>query len=348
MTSHRSATADVLELLVPGLLGPIPPQPDGLQSTPTLDLLLARARQSTPSGADQRADLNTALLACFGAEASAPYSRAADDPAWDRDGFCMHADPVHLRPDRDLLRLFDARHLGIAQDEADQLTAELNGFFAADGLRFMAPTASRWYVHCRQPLALRTQPLARVIGEHIDGLLPAGVDAARWASLMNEAQMLLFQSSVNQRREAGGRSSVNGLWCWGGGVWRDLVDAVPAAQRPQRIWARSSLARGLAAASGALVEPLWSAWQPHSGSALVVVDQVQDALLDANDRGWGAAVEALDQWLGPALAALRAGRLDEIVVDACNGRRWSLSRADLRRFWRRPRPLATLAARQER
>jgi hypothetical protein len=340
LTISTSAPPNRLELFVPGLLGPIPPQPGKPVSTPALDRLLARGRQS----ATLHPDLTSALLSCFGADASAPYSLAADDPDWDRTGYYMHADPVHLRPDRDLLRLFDARHLGMSQDEADALTAELNAHFAADGLRFKAPTASRWYLHCEQPPALRTQPLARVIGQHIDGLLPSGEDAAHWAQLMNEAQMLLFQSPVNQRREARGRPSVNGLWTWGGGVWRDLVDAVPTAPRPNLVWAGSPLAHGLAAASGAVIEPLGEAWKPHAGHAVAVVDRLQEVLLNADDLGWVTAAEALEQWLSPALDALRAGRLDEITVDACNGRRWCLRRADLRRFWRRSQPLATLAA----
>jgi hypothetical protein len=330
VTISTSAPTNVLELLVPGLLGPIPPRLGQPLSTPTLDRLLARGRQS----AVPATDLTTALLARFGADASAPYSLAADDPSWDHAGFCMHAAPVHLRPDRDLLRLFDARHLGISQDEADGLTAELNAHFGPDGLRFAAPSASRWYLFCQQPLALKGQPLERVIGQHIDGRLPTGEDAARWAQLMNEAQMLLFQSPVNQQREANRRPPVNGLWTWGGGVWRGLADAAPSGRPPTCLQARSPLALGLAAAAGALVEPPDAAWNRHLGSHLVVLEQFRDALLDADDQAWSAAAEAFDHWLVPAVDALRAGRLDAIIIDACNGRRWSLRRADLRRFWR--------------
>lgn len=313
-------------------------------STPTLDRLLTRGRPS----AAPTVDLTTALLDRFGADASAPYGLAADDPSWDHSGFCMHADPVHLRPDRDLLRLFDATHLAISQAEADALTAELNAHFAADGLRFTAPTASRWYLHCEQPPTLRTQPLERVIGQPIDGLLPTGDDAARWAQLMNEAQMMLFQSPVNQRREGSGRPPVNGLWTWGGGLWGILADVAPSDRLPTCLQARSPLALGLAAAAGVTAESPDAAWETHAGSHLVVLEQFQDALLDRDDQAWSAAVEALDHWLAPAVDALRAGRLEEIIIDACDGRRWSLRRTDLRRFWRRSRPLADLAKRPAR
>jgi hypothetical protein len=246
-----------------------------------LDLLLNRARQSAVSGNG----LTARLLERFGAEASAPYCLASDDPDWDRGGYCMHADPIHLRPDRDLLRLFDARHLGISCAEAQALVAELNAHFSADGLRFSAPVASRWYLHCKHPPALQTQPLERVIGQHVDGLLPSGADAARWASLMNEAQMLLFQSPTNQRREAAGRPAVNGLWTWGGGVWQVPTGADP----PTSVRAQSPLAQGLAAAADLTVDPSTEAWLPRAGTQLADWYQLQDALLDSDELAWTAA-----------------------------------------------------------
>ena len=50
-----------------------------------------------------------------------------------------HADPVHLRPDRDRLILFDSRNLGITHEEAGALVGLFNGHFAADGMRLQAP-----------------------------------------------------------------------------------------------------------------------------------------------------------------------------------------------------------------
>lgn len=344
MTGKASAHSKVFELLVPGLLGPVPLPPGHRVETPLLDLLLTRGRQSAVTGGN----LTGALLARFGADASAPFCLADDDPDWDQTGFCMHADPVHLRPDRDLLRLFDARHLGISGAEAQLLVAELNDHFAQDGLRFNAPTASRWYLHCEQPPALQTEPLERVIGQHVDGLLPTGPDADRWANLMNETQMLLFQSAVNQRRESEGRPGVNGLWTWGGGSWQ-----VPTGvQLPTKVQAQSPLARGLAAAAGVESEPPSALWQTPKGTLLADWNQLQDAVLDTDELAWVAAAESLDRRLAPVVDALGAGDLDQILLNGCKGQCWSIDRADLRAFWRRswttpwrrPRQLAELVA----
>ncbi|MGB5831241.1 MAG: phosphoglycerate mutase [Thiohalocapsa sp.] len=336
MIRRQSGSRAVFELFAPGLLGPIPMPTDRRPQTPILNLLLARGRLSTSAGTD----LASALLSRFNTEASAPYCLSVDRPDWDRSGYWMHADPVHLRPDRDLLRLFDARHLGISQAEADAMVGELNAHFRQDGLEFCAPAASRWYLRCEEPPAITTQPLERAIGQHVDGLLPAGQDSTRWASLVNEAQMLLFQTPVNQRREAAGRPAVSGLWTWGGGVWQ----APRLASRLDLIQAKSPLARGLAAAAGITVKPSDAPWPRGAKAVLAIREDLQDAVLDADDRAWAAAAASIDHQLAPVLEALRSRRLCRIVVDACDGRCWAITRSDLRRFWRRTRPIADQAS----
>lgn len=328
-----------LQAVVPGLLGPVPAL-ERAPRTPTLDLLLERARVE-PAGAD----LPTLLLDCFGAEPSAPYALAADDPGWDGQGWWLHADPVHLRADRDLLRLFDARHLGISRAEADALVAALNAHFAADGLRVHAPVADRWYLRCEPPLALATTPLAAVVGRHIDGSLPTGADAGRFAALMSEAQMLLFQHDVSRRREAAGRPAVNGLWCWGGGAW-----ARPATP-PDLAVGTGSLLQGLALAAGVAMvaeTPLATLLAAPASRVLVVQDALADALHDQDADAWAAAAERLDAWLAAVPAALRSGALAELRLYAGDGFCRVVQRAGLRRVlsrrpWRRRQTLAVRA-----
>lgn len=329
-----------VDLLVPGLLGPVPPL-RGTLTTPTLDLLLDRA--TVQQGTEQ--DPTSALLARFGVAASAPYALATDDPSWDRNGFWLHADPVHLRPDRDLLRLFDAAYLGIDRAEADALVAELNRHFAGDGLHFSAPRADRWYVRCERDPGLHTTPLARVRGEHIDGFLPTGDAAARWASLMSEAQMLLFQSPVNGQREAAGRPAVNGLWCWGGGHW-----AVPEAPLGLAVGSEPLL-RGLAQATG--IEhrrrPGADAAELAAGCGdrvLVLWDALGEALRERDEAAWAAAAADLELWLQPLPKALRRGDVAELRLDTCDGHGRLVRGADLRwhrRLLRRPRTLQAQA-----
>jgi hypothetical protein len=333
-----------LELIIPGLLGPVPPL-QRLPLTPTLDLLLALGRFAQD---DAEVDLASALLQRFGADASAPYALAADDPSWDKRGWWLHADPVHLRPDRDLLRLFDARHLGISRAEADALTAALNAHFRDDGLQVYAPVADRWYLRCAAPPVLTTTPLARVNGQHIDGYLPVGADAGTWASRMTEAQMLLFQQAANHNREAAGRPAVNGLWCWGGGRW------APPALAPAVAVGSAPLLRGLAQAAGIGAESsaeLPALLAAADGRVLVVHEALDEALQDQDPTGWAGAAEQLDAWLAPLPAALRDGRVQEVRLYPCDGCCLVVRRADLsvlRRLlkrppWQRPDTLAASA-----
>jgi hypothetical protein len=51
-------------------------------------------------------------------------------------------------------------------------------------------------------------------------------------------------------------------------------------------------------------------------------------------------LDALEQhWFAPLLEALRQGRIGMLSVHVPDaGESWETTRADLRRFWRRPRP----------
>jgi hypothetical protein len=336
------ARVDRLELMVPGLLGPLPGRPVGLR-TPTLDLLLSRAEPDEGQGGD----LSELLCSAFGVQSSAPFALAADDPGWDHSGWWMHAEPVHLRPDRDLLRLYDARHLGISRAEADALVGELNRTFADDGLQVHAPVADRWYLRCEQAPDMRTTPLGAVVGRHIDGALPSGPDARRWAALMSEMEMCLFQAEPNRRREAEGRPAVNGLWSWGGGVWHR------PARAPDLVAGSSPLLLGLARAAGRGVEPrldsdVAALLQRSAGRVLVLWRALEEALLDRDLDTWAGAAAALERWAAPLPAVLRGGALGELRLCPGGDRPCLVLRPGaLRwyrgRFWRRTRSIAERA-----
>ncbi|WP_200347627.1 hypothetical protein [Halochromatium glycolicum] len=339
-TEPEDAPRDLV-VLAPGLLGPVPLPAEQVPTTPALSRLLSRGQRQDDDGADaaERRGLTQVLLQRFGAEASAPYARAADDPDWDRSGYLLHADPVHLRADRDQLRLFGASHFALSVDEAEALVAALNREFADDGLRLSAPAPSRWYLQPPAPPALETQPLDQVDGCSIDSASPAGTDAKHWSGFLSEVQMALFQSPVNAERERRGQPAINALWLWGGGTWRPLE-----APGFQRLVAGSALAQGLADAAGitashAALSEEAAAADPRLAGSLVVFEGLRQALQDADPLRWIEALRELEAGLDPALAALGRGRVGGIELDLTDGRRWRLERRDLRRFWRRRRTL---------
>ena len=369
-----------LHLLIPDLLLPVDtpsgqgwgPQASS-SSPPTLDAmetLLAKGRR-TPSpalqlerwlldrfgvlveehGQDDRRDKQDNDRAPIGIRAAcAAYSLAGDggEPgaaSWAR------ADPVHLRVDRDELVLADASVFGIDEDEARALAATLNEHFGA-ALQIDARQPGRWYARLGSSPSIRTTPLGEARGEPISGHLPSGEDGMHWHALMNEVQMALHDHPVNEAREARGEMTVNSLWFWGHGVY------APLDKRPfNAVLANDPLARGLAGASGASALPLadnlqaWLANAPDEGQTLAVLDTLRAPARYGDAPGWAEAGAALHRdWIAPALAALHSGRIGMLSVHlptALGGLSVETIRGDLRRFWRRRKPLATYVRKRE-
>ena len=349
-----------LDLLVPGLFGPVPVHPSEVPPTPVLSRLLGRAdRLPGPVAADPC----RTLFHLFGyAPASdrdcpsGPYCRLADDPGATPAAYVLHADPVHLRPARDRLVLFAGPDFAPDRAEADALVALFNQHLGTDGLRLEAPTPERWYLLTEQPPDLVTQPLANVLGRPIAGQMPQGPEARRWARYLNEIQMLFHHSAVNQRREAAGIPTLNGLWLWGGG--RRLP--VPAAPAPYaRVFSPDPLAIGLARTQGIPTAPLpedlgaalaagAAAATPTSatGADLVHWSGLWEAVLAADGTAWAASLSALEHWLtGLAGRASATGGAAPILrlnfnLFPANGEYFRYRPHHRYRFWRHPLDLA--------
>lgn len=339
-----------LQLIVPGLLGPVP-DPQALASLapepPALAHLLARAdvvRDRVDGG-------EAAVCAAFGIDGP-PWPVAAAARAGEADAaavgtrWWLRADPVHLRIDTSQARLFGGYALGVQAHEAQQLVATLNEHFAEDGLQFEAPAPERWYLGLDASLELDTHSPAEVIGRNVDAFMPAGADARSWRTRLNEAQMLLHDAPVNTERQRSGGLPVNSVWLWGGG-WAPQPRRAPV----EVLAADDPLTRGLArlvAARNDAASPQVSdsrtdagAWQPRAGTTLMVDWRLRDPLLHGDPEAWTEALQRLEaDWLAPLLDRLQAGAFDELEIDPADGRSFRVTRRGLRRFWRRRRSWA--------
>jgi hypothetical protein len=301
--------------------------------------LLGRGDKGSTPGRDPV----SALLDCFGIETpagrdppSAPYCRLGDAPqAVSDSGFVLHADPVHLRPDRDRLLLFDAAHLGLTSSESSALVDLFNHHFAEDGLRLETASAERWYLRLEDAPAIRTTPLHAAVGRGIGGLLPAGRDAGAWVRMLNEIQMLFHHAETNRVREREGRPTVSGIWPWGGGT-------LPA-RRPESdfdaVYATDSLALGLAVAGkipaqavpGDAVDLMGLDGQRLS---LVYWDRLWRPVLDANGADWIEELGHLESWLQPLVRDGKRFRGLRLRIHPCNGEVYETGAGAMRRFWR--------------
>jgi hypothetical protein len=327
------------ELMVPGLhYGP------GEQRQPALEMLLARGRRATSQPRTAEAWLQQA----FGVEADELPAGALTvlaghgEPGTER---WARADPVHLRLMRDRLVLVPNEAFAVSDEEASALCEALNRHFAGS-LELRAFDARRWCVRLREDFgAQHTAPL-ELAGRDADLGQPAGEGARRWQALLTEAQMVLHAHEVNVAREQRGEPTLNSLWLWGtGALPREL------ARKWRTVAAAEPLALGLALLSGARPRGLpasadaWLEALPQEGRHLVVLDALRTARALSQEPEYAECLANLEsRWFAPLLAALRRGRVGMVSLHLPDvGHGFETIRGDLRRFWRRPRPLERYA-----
>ncbi|WP_456372387.1 hypothetical protein [Thiolapillus sp.] len=306
----------IRHLFVPGLLDRPPDTVDlaALARFPALERFIARSREEPVQGG-----LEELLMNFFGLQASqggAPFCYLADAGQRPETGV-LRAFPVHLRADRDRVLLFPLDESQLNMDEAQALAAQFNEHFSGDGLAIEVHSPHRWYLlaQClpRTPLATLDQVAGRSLGDY----LPHSEADRFWLSVINETQMLFFDSPLNRKREQAGRLPVNGLWFDGAGR---LPETVPRGA--SHIDGNHCLLRGLAACS-----------EEQGEDALILFEDIQQSLLIQDAASWLQARQRLEGILNPLM------RETQIMLYSCDGRRWHWKPACNRHFWRLSRPL---------
>ena len=228
----------------------------------------------------------------------------------------LRADPVHLRPDLDAARLFDASHFSLAREEAAEMAAALDRHFAPEGVRFEAPHPVRWYARLERQPEAEFQPPGGVVGRDAGGALPAGNEGSVWRRRMNEAQMVLHDHPANQHRGARGELAVNSVWFWGAGE----PGPVPR-RRFDEVLADDPLVRALARRSGARVRDLAedpeTADDPPGRRLVAPGPGCLRAVLGRDVESWRRELlDAEERWFRPLFDAVTTGRIRRVVVDA--------------------------------
>lgn len=233
----------------------------------------------------------------------------------------LRADPAYVRPDINGARLLAyGEALGLTRDEVGELLRPLRPLFGDTGFTIDAPTPSRWYLRLPREARLPAfngpdEALGADLFEH----LPDGPDGRRWRTLMSEAQVVLHNHPVNERRAAAGKSPVNSLWFWGASVLPDHV-ATPYTA----VFSEDDAMHAFAATAGAAALPLPACYGTAGGDRLFDLRHVRDlARLQAD-------------WLEPLVRDLRAGRVGQVALDCADGVRFVLRAGQRWRFWRRP------------
>jgi hypothetical protein len=280
---------------------------------PSLERLLARADGPTDA-TDWRAQAFRLIApegACVPAVATAALAPSASRApgSW----VCL-ATPVHLLAGMTSIGMAADGVLEIEPAEADALAADFNRVFAGGGASLERGRDALLICRFDKPLRVTTSAPEEAAGHDLWAYLPRGEDATRLRSLTSEIEMWLFDHALNRRRRETQQPDINALWLWGEGaadVEPPTLSGWTAGDDPLfGSFAPTSRYPG-AATSGVIALPDWPGSPPWH---------------DVEER-----------WLAPALADLRAGRLESIELSA-RRRCMRLSRRALRRFWRRARP----------
>jgi hypothetical protein len=348
---------DRLHLLIPFALPSAAAASTALAglSTPALDKLVARATAGvTVIGEDFQRTLPHERWVAKRFGAAAPNHAAADDEAplapymlladggqpGDDAWACVQ--PVHVRIAHDHLVLIDPASLELDDAEAATLYAVAKPLIEELGVRVEAPTPRRWYLSSDTFGTLAGASPLRASGRNIEIWLPheagSGQRSRAWMKLQNEVQMAWFEHPVNETREAHGLPAVNSIWFHAQGTLR------PVKSPFARVRSDAAATRGLALAAGTDVSPAPASFaevvrDDGAATTLIELDPFSAPFIQQDWGRWNAAFAALERdWFAPALAALQAGELGALDLTLCGDTGsvdLSITRGDLRKFWRR-------------
>jgi len=337
------------ELLVPGLFSSSEAlaASAGGERLPGLERLLASGRRAA-SDVLSTEDWLMRAFGCNDASAAGALTLLADssdDSAGPGADLWMRIDPVHLRVGRERLALLPGEALKIARDEAESIVESINRHFSAE-MTVYPLHPKRWCARVELAEAPATVCPLELAGVDVSALMARGAQDKRWHALLNEIQMLLHDHPVNAAREARGEPAINSVWCWGAGrlpdaaasPWRSLTADEPIAL---------GLARLAKIASFALPDGgvAWLDRLGDEGRQLAVLDALRAPRALGDVAACARALRCLEEsWFAPLLDALRRGRIGMVTIHVPEaGVSFETIRADLRRFWRRARPLAAYA-----
>jgi len=255
-------------------------------------------------------------------------------------GPVLRADPVCLEADRDCVRLSAAPLPMLEPAESRQLVDEINEQFIDEPWSLVSANTERWYLLLEEDAGLRTCNPERVRGRDIHDFMPTGERHPYWRKIINEIQMLMFNSPVNHRRRSQAALMANSLWLWGEGEMPPTLSLPWVA-----LYTSDPVVAGMGLRAGLPVAPCPSTAQelldilPTEGCFLCqpAFPAAQQWLVAFN-HDWGLPIyKALQRRL---LGSHPSQQLATVELLTANGVSYHLT-AGKRRWWRRRRRIDT-------
>ncbi|WP_457666268.1 hypothetical protein [Thiolapillus sp.] len=309
-------------LLVPGLLEPPPTVSESpvVLRVPALELLLSRGEEKPVAD-----NLEAVLFNLFQLDdqaAAAPFCWLADSGE-EAEGWVMQATPVYLRADRDQLLLFELDEAQLLQEDAQAYATVFNEHFSEEGLVLKVASPSRWYLFTEKTVQAKFSRFSDVAGRSVGAFMPRGKDAAYWASIINETQMLFFQLAENRA----GESPVSGLWFSGAGTLPSERPVAPALTEGD-----NCLLTGL----------VKHAREKDEGQAVHFINGIAQARRRLDAGGWHQALNDLDKRIRSLM-----GDAEALYLYVGSGKAYYWTKGMKYRVWRTKQRFRNILAEME-
>lgn len=239
---------------------------DARSLSPPHERALARAMGLT--GAAQ--ELNDGLIPWAAWERSqaawanpASPAHAAVERAW------AIVTPCHWSMGREHATLTDPNALGLSEDDARTLLADMQPYCQEDGITLHYLTPTKWLAAGEVFRGLPTASLDRVLGRDVDPWLPGGAGGKLLRRLQNEMQMLLYTHPVNEARALQRQLPVNSLWFSGTGDLPPTVASKATRATQDAVQAPRSLAHAALSGDWAAYGTAWAELDATYGKVLL-------------------------------------------------------------------------------
>lgn len=332
-----------LTLWIPGLrpsqqfvseLGKLPK--NEIPGIPNLNLILSRAKRTSASDVIEHDFILQQLSEHLAQQSRWPLAQwrlaVEHQSLSDTNLHWLCADPVYLHPDRAEALLFAHEELELELDEAWQLAELINLHYQDEPWELHIGSTHRWYLRLEQAYDIDTHALENVKGKNIFDYLPSGNDARYWQQCMNEMQMLLHSSDINQQREEKGLLPINSLWLWGYG---DLPGVPPLHW--QKIYSDDAVINGLGILSGSKVADLpddFESTGPVAGDVLVVMKQLKARLEQGDIFSWLDELQYLEKyWFESLVEKLKSTPDLRVTLLLNKDEAYQFSGKELKRWW---------------
>lgn len=240
----------------------------------------------------------------------------------------LHADPVHFIAGLDRLSFLTLEGAArVMETERAALEPVLADHLRSWNCHLHPTELSAWLIGSDRAFDVVTVNPEAAAANELEHVMPEGPNAGELRCLMTELQMLLHDHPVNDARARRGLPAINAVWLWGtGSIAPTQTRLLPLA------FGTASYLTGIYKLHGHAVQ-----------SAPFDCDELISRIKAAGRAVAVVPMEEIDaletQWIEPLMRAL-AGRVIGRVDLILDGWHLEVSRASLRRFWRRPLPPA--------